>query len=223
VSANTAARLRELDTCVVSDAMDSLGLAGVADGLHPVWEGADVAGRVMTVTVREATSGIAVKPRHLGVGAIEASEPGDVIVVDNEGRVAMGAWGGLLTAAAREQGVAGVVVDGACRDVDEVRTLGFPAFARSGAMRTARGRVAEVATGEPVHIAGVEVRPGDFVRADGSGVVFVSADDVDRVLETAETLVAKEKRMLADLQAHRSPSAVLGGSYEHMLTGEVAR
>jgi regulator of RNase E activity RraA len=223
-------RLRELDTCAVSDAMDALGLAGVADGLRPLWEGAELAGRVVTVAVREVSAGAAKvsagpakAPRHLGAGAIEAAEPGDVIVLDNEGRVGMGSWGGLLTAAAAEHGIAGVVVDGACRDVDEIRASRFPVFARGGAMRTARGRVGEATWGEAVGIAGVEVQRGDFVRADGSGVVFVPASDIERVLQVAERLAAKEKLMLADLRAGRSPSAVLAGNYETMLTDETVR
>lgn len=218
----TVQRLHTLDTCVVSDAMDSLGLAGVADGLTPLWEGAELAGRVITVTLREVSTGSA-QPRHLGVGAIETAGPGDVVVLDNEGRVGMGSWGGLLTVAAVLRGVAGVVIDGACRDVDEIRSHGFPAFARSGAMRTARGRVGEVASGEPVRICDVEVRRGDFVRADGSGVLFVRAEDIERVLDAAEALAIKEKLMVADLRANRSPSEVLGGNYETMLIGEPVR
>jgi regulator of RNase E activity RraA len=212
------ARLSRFDSCTVSDACDALGVDRAVTGLRPVWEGARVCGRVVTVELAEVgDSDVPSAPVHLGVRAIEASEPGDVIVVANEGRIGMGGWGGLLATAAQRVGVAGVVVDGACRDVDEARELGFPVFARAGVPRTARGRVREVATGGRVRIAGIAVDSGDVIVADGSGVVVVSAADLERVVAEATRIHAREAEMVAALGAGVAIGEVLDSKYERML------
>jgi 4-hydroxy-4-methyl-2-oxoglutarate aldolase len=156
-------------------------------------------------------------PVHLGARAIAASRPGNVIVIDNDGREGMGSWGGLLSAAAALRGVAGVVSDGACRDVDEAREMTFPVFGRNPAVRTARGRVHEVSCGEPVSLCGTTVRPGDIVFADGSGALVIPAADAGRVTDRAEQIARRERAMQDDLRAGRSAVDVLGASYEHLL------
>jgi 4-hydroxy-4-methyl-2-oxoglutarate aldolase len=213
-------RLRVLDSCVVSDALDALGLSGTPLGIRPMWEGAKVAGRAMTVGLAPYPPPDGEAPVHLGVRAIEAAGPGDVIVVDNGGRTEMGCWGGLLSLAAAESGVAGVVLDGACRDVDEARELRFPAFARSPIARTARGRVYERQFGRPVSIGGVSVATGDLVLADGSGVVLLAADDAERVIGKAEALAQREKQMQEGLRQGIRPSEVLGQNYQKMLNNQ---
>jgi 4-hydroxy-4-methyl-2-oxoglutarate aldolase len=214
------ARLARLDSCSVSDALDSLGLAGTCEDMHPVWEGAKAAGRLVTVTVRPLGGDVAPSRVHLGVTAIERADPGAVIVVDNGGRTGMGGWGGLLAQAAAVHKVGGVVVYGACRDVDEIRELGLPAFAVAPAARTARNRVTEVASGEPVEIEGVRVATGDLVIADGTAVVFVAADRAEEVVAAAERFAAREAAMVRDLRAGVAPREVLGGNYESMLVEE---
>ncbi|WP_426243450.1 RraA family protein [Nocardioides sp. LHG3406-4] len=215
-------RLRQLDSCVVSDALDSLGFVTSPLGIHAMWEGAKVAGRAVTMKLGLAEAGASEKPVHLGVAAIEASEPGDVIVIDNAGRVGMGSWGGLLTVAAMERGVAGVVSDGALRDVDEARGHRFPVFARAPITRTARSRATEVAQGVDITIDGVPVRNGDLVIADGSGVVVIPVELAARVLDIAEGLAKREEGMQAGLRGGLSPSEVMGPQYQDMLKAQVA-
>lgn len=217
----TAARLGSLaalDACVVSDALDAAGIEGACLGLRPLWAGAQATGRARTVELRPIAEASTDLPKtHLGVRAIERSDPGDVIVVANAGRVEMGAWGGLLSAAAAQRGVAGVVADGACRDVDEASDRRFPVFARAGITRTARGRVFELASGDPVMVAGVAVREGDYVRADGSGVVVIPAERIDEVLRIASEMALRERAMVAGIEAGRSLEELLGAGYELMI------
>jgi regulator of RNase E activity RraA len=210
-------RLSTLDVCSVSDAMDALDIQGAVAGLVPLWEGARLVGRAVTVRLAEGPPPPEAPVVHLGAAAIEASRPGDVIVVDNAGRTGMGGWGGLLTLAASLRGIAGVVVDGACRDVDEARELGFPTFARAGVQRTARRRVHEEATGEPVTLAGIQVSPGDVVMADGSGVVCLPAGRAADIVARAEAIRDREQDMQQALKAGLAVSSVLGGDYERML------
>jgi len=210
-------RLRELDTCTVSDALDALGLDGVLDGITPRWEGARAAGRVVTMQLAEGPAPAGEPKVHLGVRAILSASPGDIIVVANAGRTGMGSWGGLLSVAARQRGLAGVVTDGACRDVDEARELRFPVFARASAARTARGRIHEAACNEPVRIGSLTVHAGDLVLADGTAVVVIAAGRAAAVLDQAEEIAARETAMAGEIQGGADLRDVLGIRYEGML------
>ena len=209
-----------LDVCVVNDALDRVGLSGYLAGLAPLWEGASMVGRAVTVTLTEGAADPAAPPVHLGATAIDLAGPGRVIVVDNAGRLGMGAWGGLLCAAAAVRGINGVVVNGACRDVDEARELRFPVFAAGRTAVTARGRVHETATGSPVIIAAVTVRTGDLIVADGTGVVVVPQDRVHEVAEIARDLAQREQRIAVELRAGTAARVAMGASYEHALRRE---
>jgi 4-hydroxy-4-methyl-2-oxoglutarate aldolase len=219
---DVVARLARLDSCAVSDALDKLGLRGTVTGLAPLSSQRRVAGRVHTVKLIAAAkapprSG---PPRHLGCAAIEACASGEVIVVEQRSGVDAGSWGGILSLGAKLHGVAGVIADGPVRDVDEARQMDFPVFARSATARTARARVAEEATDVPVEIGDVTVRPGDFVIADATSVVFVSAAEIARVLDVAEDIAAREAHMAAELRAGKPIGEVMGANYEHMLKKE---
>lgn len=197
------ARLGRLDSCAVSDALDRLGLPGATIGLGPVSVvGTRIAGRVITVEVGPRQGDEPVP--HLAAPAIAAGGPGEVIVIDHHGRTDVSSWGGILSHAARQRGIEGVVVDGACRDVDESRTIGFPVFARSAVPVTARGRIVQRSMNAPIRCAGVLVRPGDLVVADGSGVVFVPGDHAAAVVDAAESIAALEAEMTSAVRAGRS-------------------
>jgi len=209
-------RLSRLDCCAVSDALDKLKLSGVVSGLPQLAGSGRIAGRAITMKL-----GIGTAPpgptRHLGTTAIEAANPGDVIVVEQKSGVEAGSWGGILALGAKLRGVAGVVADGPVRDIDEAKSFDFPVFARACTARTARGRVVELATNGPVEIGTVTVNPGDYVIADGSGVVFIKPEHIERVLEAAESIAARETAMAQALRAGRPITEVMGANYEHML------
>lgn len=218
--ADIVRRLEQLNTCTVSDALDSMREAGAVSGLLPLWDCGRVAGRVHTVQLRhlEATDQ-ASTATHLGARAIEASGPGDVIAVANHGRTDSAGWGGLLSVAASVRQVAAVVVDGACRDVEEAIAVGFPLFARASTPVSARGRTVEEASDVPVEIGGVQLSPGDFVIADRNGVAFVRETIALEIVGRAEDLVNREGSMLADLEQGVAASRVMDQRYESMLLG----
>jgi len=155
--------------------------------------------------------------RHLCTAAIEAANPGDVIVVEQRTGIDAAAWGGNLALGAKMRGVAGVIVEGPARDLDDCRKLDFTIYARSHTARTARGRIVEVATNEPITVGDVTVTPGDYVLADASAVVFVQASEIARVVETAEAIMAREEAMAQALREGKPISQVMGANYEHML------
>jgi 4-hydroxy-4-methyl-2-oxoglutarate aldolase len=211
--------LTGLDTCSVSDALDRLGLPGAVPGLTALTAARRIAGTVITVELAPAgePGNRPAGTRHLATAAIEAAGPGDVIVVAAGGRTGAAGWGGVLSVAAVTRGVAGVVVDGACRDVDEARDLGLPVYARSGVPRTARGRLTEVSWNEPVRLGDVTVTGGDWVVADGSGVVFVPAGRAREVIAAAREIAAREAVMVQRVRAGEPVSRVLAAGYENML------
>jgi regulator of RNase E activity RraA len=209
-------RLRRLDACAVSDALDMLGLPGVVTGLPQRSGRGRIAGQAVTMKVGPGTPPPG-PPRHLGCSAIEAAGPDDVIVVEQRSGIEAGCWGGLLTLGAKVRGVAGVIADGPLRDVDEAVAYEFPVFSRSLTSLTARGRVVELGTQVPVQVGSAEVAPGDYVLADQSGVIFIAERDIERVLDTAETIVAREAAMAKAIAAGTPIGQVMGGSYEHML------
>jgi regulator of RNase E activity RraA len=210
-------RLEKLSTTNVADALDALGLKGATYGIRPIWEGASkIVGKA--VTVKLTAAGLTKSKHHLGVKAIEAAEPGDVIVVDNGGRLDTSCWGGILANGAQMKGVSGVVIDGACRDVDDYVEIKFPVYARGSVVATARGRIMEEATNVLIQFGGVQVRPGDVVVADRSGVVIIPQEKLEEVVEKAEELFEKEERMIAEIRAGRSMLEVdTKYNYEKML------
>jgi len=209
-------RLKRLDCCAVSDALDKLGLAGAVTGIAQLSTSRRIAGRILTVKlgVGEAPPG---KPRHVSTTAIEAAQPGDIIVVEQHSGVNAASWGGILTLGAKLRGVAGTIADGPVRDIDESRQLDFPVFGTSVTTFTARGRIVELDTGGPITIKGIPVKPGDYAIADGSGVIFISAENIERVLATAEEIFAREAAMAQALREGKPITEVMGANYENML------
>jgi regulator of RNase E activity RraA len=213
-------RLRRLDACAVSDALDKLQLPGAVSGLPQRSGSGRIAGRAVTMKVGpgQPPGGPA---RHLGCTAIEQAGPDTIIVVEQRSGLEAGCWGGLLTLGAKVRGVAGVVADGPLRDVDEAVACEFPVFSRTLTSRTARGRVVELGVQVPLTLGGagdeVIVEAGDYVLADQSAVIFIAAADIERVLDAAETIVAKEAAMAKAILSGTPIGQVMGGNYEHML------
>jgi regulator of RNase E activity RraA len=208
-------RLKRMDSCAVSDALDKLGLKGSVTGIHRLTTDRRIAGRVLTVKLDRAEG--RQNTRHLCTQAIEAAESGDIIVVEQSTGLDAASWGGNLAIGARIRGVAGVIVEGPVRDIDDCQKLDFAVFARAHTARTARGRIVETATNEPITVGDVTVAPGDYVIADGSAVVFIEQREIERVLEAAEAIWAREEAMAQALREGVPISTVMGANYETML------
>ena len=204
-------RLRALDSCAVSDALDSYDIGGAALGVAPVWSTYGVvAGLVRTVTAGpRASDGPAA---HIAAAAIDDSGPDHVLVIANGGRLDVSCWGGILSRAAISRGIQGTVVDGACRDASEAGELGYPVFARAVVPVSARGRIVQLAMDEPILFGQIPVRSGDFVIADGNGVAFVPADQAEHVIELAERIVVREQEMAAAVAQGRPVSDIMHDS-----------
>jgi regulator of RNase E activity RraA len=207
-------RLKALDVCALSDALDRLGRPPAVTGLIAQTVRGRICGRAATV---KFAAGSKTAARHACTAAVEAAGPGGVVVVEQRTGVDAAGWGGILSRAAKTGGLSGAVVDGPARDIDEALEIGFAVFARSCTARTARGRIHEADTQCPVQVGEVTVEPGDYVVADSSGVVFIKAADVGEVLEAAEAIAAREAAMTREVEAGQPVSQVMGAGYEHML------
>jgi 4-hydroxy-4-methyl-2-oxoglutarate aldolase len=197
---------------MVSDALDRLNLGSVVSNVPQCSGDGRIAGRAITVKLGTSTG--AIPTRHLCTTAVELGGPETIVVVEQRTGVDAGSWGGLLTLGAHVKRIAGVVLDGPVRDLDEARAIGFPIFCRSTTARTARRRIVEIATNVPVMFETVQVQPGDYVLADRSGVAFIDPEHIDEVLRVGESIAATEREMVRAIEAGVPIGQVMAARYE---------
>jgi regulator of RNase E activity RraA len=200
LEAKILAGFRELGdlTGTTSDALDECDIAGAvpASLLKPTTPGARIVGQAITVLNRLVSE----RRKVSGLADIEAhnlAEPGDVLVV--QGVPNISSMGGISASIGKRQGETGAIVDGAVRDVDHSRAIGYPIWSSSVSPITGKWRIETMAVNDPVHIAGIEVRPGDLVIADECGICFVPYARAAEVLAVAQRLAAAEAARLKAL------------------------
>ena len=190
VTAEAIAKFRELDTTCVSDALDRLGIRGACHGISPQVTGVKAVGPAYTVSYR---------PRGVERGPagdfIDDVEAGQVVVIDNGGRTWCTVWGDLMTLIAQRRGVAGTVIDGVCRDLPGIIQERYPMFTRGRYMATGKDRVEFEALNVPVTVSDIQVKPGDIMVCDDTGVVVVPAEKAEDVLKAALEIDAAERKM----------------------------
>ncbi len=129
--------------------------------------------------------------------ALHAAKPGDVVVIDAGGETETSVFGGLMGSLFKNLGVQGAVIDGACRDIDELRDLGFILFSKAVTARGTHtmfsGRKTDVEVNVPVQCGGIVVQPGDVVVADEIGVTVVPSADLEKVLAAAKEQADREE------------------------------
>ncbi len=192
-------KFRPYSTTNVSDALDKLGLHPGIVGILPLYEACPkLLGTAMTMRVTAA--GPTRPSAHMGVDPIMAAGKGDVIVIDNAGHLDENCWGEIMTYASIQRGIHGVVIDGASRDIDVIKTLNFPVYARGRVPLTARGRIMQDAYNCLVRLGGVQVRPGDIIMADENGVAVVPRERAGEVLAAAEEIFQREAKIVEELK-----------------------
>ena len=151
-----------------------------------------------TATVSDAPEGCGLPP---GQGGLRRMWGHDVLVVATGSRTDVSSWGGILSVGTAMRSIRGVITDGACRDVEQARELGFPVFARAQVPVTARGRLQQKSVGAPGSLGEMTVEPGDVVLADEGGVVIIPRARAIEVLEAAQRLSARGARIEAEVRA----------------------
>jgi regulator of RNase E activity RraA len=189
-------RLKALGVTTLSDALDRLGINGQCLGVMPFDRGMAFAGTAYTVRM---------VPVGLSGGSvgdyIDEVESGQVVVLDNGGRLDATVWGDILTLVAHRKGIAATVIDGVCRDIGRSIELAYPIFARANTMRTGKDRVTAEAYGVTVQVAGVRVEPGDWLVGDADGVIAIPNASLDAVIAAAQEIEAAEHRIRAAVMA----------------------
>jgi 4-hydroxy-4-methyl-2-oxoglutarate aldolase len=183
-------RASKLDTTALSDALDRLGIPGQCLNIKPLDPRFRMAGRAFTILYGPA----AVPPGTVGDFIDDVAE-GSVIVIDNGGRENATVWGDILTMVAHRRKIAGTVIDGACRDTNLSREIGYPIFSRSYSMRTGKDRVQVEGMNCAVNIGDARILPGDILRGDGDGVIAIPQAHENAVLTAAEEIDAVEDKI----------------------------
>ncbi len=196
---NLLERLRAFSTCQVADAFDKLKIRGHMPDiilLSPTPEGRMI-GPAHTVGMVPAGGA---KVSKQATHQVDSAPPGSVMVISSPAGVTNANWGGLMTTRAKAMGLAGAVVDGRARDIEEHRELGFTVFARSISVHGSGGYTAVGSVGEPVSCGGVTVREGDIVLGDVNGVVVIPAERLEEVLAKTEELAGIEEKITRALE-----------------------
>ncbi len=182
---NTRQRLLKLGTGAVSDALEK---GGAMDHLVRPWSAnSRMAGPAFTVQVHTADILMVSK-------ALAECPAGHVLVIDGHGEKNTALWGGLTTLSALRKGLAGVVIDGAIRDLADIRVSQLPVFARA-VVPNAGGAQYAGKLQVPVACGGMVVHPGDWLVGDDDGVVVIPAARLDETVEKAARIGEAEKRI----------------------------
>jgi 3-hexulose-6-phosphate synthase/6-phospho-3-hexuloisomerase len=187
----------QVSTPNISDAMHR---RGVMKGIKPVFENIKLVGKAITVQTFE---GDWAKP----VEATDVANEGDVIVV-YAGAKDVAPWGELASWSCKQRGIAGIVIDGAVRDVDEIRRLRFPVFARYVVPNAGEPKgFGELNT--EITCGGQPVRPGDWIVGDDNGVVVIPKEQAYEIARRAKEVWKTEERVRAEIKRGRTLSQVL--------------
>lgn len=202
-----------LDTPGVSDAMDKLGLHGQALGIMPLANYTQVVvGPAFTVKYVPASH----PPGTVG-DFIDDVAPGDVVVIDNDGRTDCTVWGDIMTQYAGLRGIAATVIDGVCRDVSKALGDNYPMFSAGRFMRTGKDRVQVESVQTTVAIGRVRVASRDIVVADANGVVIVPRARAADVARTARQIEAAESRIREEIVQGKTLGAARAALGYHSL------
>lgn len=197
VEEEIVAIFRKVSTPNISDAMHR---KGAMRDIHPIIQGTKIVGTAVTV---QTFAGDWAK----SVEAIDLAGPGNVIVIYN-GSNDIAPWGGLATLSCKNRGIEGVVIDGAVRDVDEIRAMKYPVFAsaivpNAGEPKGMGEINAEITCGSQT------VRPGDYIVGDESGVVVVPKDRAYEIAKRAKMVEETESRLYEEIRRGKTLSQVL--------------
>ncbi len=206
VTAEIVAQARQVTVADIHESMGQMGRAQLMSArMRPIADKQKIAGPAVTAFCAPGDNLMMHRALYL-------AQPGDVLVVVCQAELSGAQWGDLATRYALKKGLAGVIVHGCARDVDQVRTLGFPVWATYiHPIHPDKGGHGFVNT--PVVCEGVHVCPGDLVVADGDGVIVVPRDDAARVMTAAQVKMKKEDE---------AAEAVKGGAAVWDLSGAAA-
>ena len=202
---NLIAQYRMLSTANVSDGLDRLGIKGAPHGIGPLW---DACPKIVgpAATLKLVPVGQAEESPVLGtLEAVKRGRPGDVLVIDQAGRMDVNSYGGVAGFTTRHFGLAGCVIDGVTRDIDEYKQLNLPVYGRGFIQQSIRDRCACAGYAIEVQLGGVPVRPGDLIVADENGVCVVPQEKAAELLEFAQLFKSIEDTVVEAVRGGADP------------------
>jgi 4-hydroxy-4-methyl-2-oxoglutarate aldolase len=194
VDAGVVTRASALAASVFADVA---GRRGTLDArIQPLARSMRMAGPAFTVEVRPGDN-------LMIHAAIAMAQPGDVIVVDGKGDTTCALMGSIMITACKKIGLAGVVLDGAHRDSEEILAMGFPLYSvgsnPNGPTKNVPGRI-----NWPISCGGTSIAPGDLLIGDGDGVVVIERQHAESLIALADQKVREERGRIADIESGRS-------------------
>jgi 4-hydroxy-4-methyl-2-oxoglutarate aldolase len=209
-TAEIMATFMKASTGNVADAVDeATGVRGfMTSDMKPVFK-AKVIGPAVTVLLRKGLRNDKRDWPNLQIQTLDEAPPGSVMVEVLEDGLDTAGIGNLMATTAKVRGLAGMVIDGGARDIEELEEIGFPVWSRSQVPATSVGRYVPVAKNVPVMCAGVLVHPGDWIVGDRTGVVVVPKDSLPRVLTLLRQYDEKETKMVPLIKETKSMGKAL--------------
>ena len=183
-------KIANFSTATLHEAYDRRG--ALPSVIKPITQGLHLTGPAVTVELRPGDNLMLHK-------AIYEAEEGDILVVDAKGFTEAGIWGDIMTCAAMQRGINGLVVYGSVRDKKEIIESGFPVFTSGicirGTIKTGPGFI-----NKQIAVSDIIIEPGDVIRGDSDGVVVIKYSDLETVIVRAEAIVNKEEMVKKKLK-----------------------
>ncbi|HVN83052.1 MAG TPA: RraA family protein [Terriglobia bacterium] len=203
--AEIVAELKKASTGNIADAVDeATGQRGfMVHDMKPVFK-TKIAGPAATAVLRPVLKTDKREYPNYALQILDEAPPGSVLVYVLEDGMETAGIGNLMSTTAKVRGLAGAVIDGGARDIDEIEEIGFPVFSRSVTPATSVGRYVSVAKQVPVTCGGVLVRPGDYVVGDVTGVVVIPGEKVAQVVDLLRQYDEKENKMIPIIKEQKS-------------------
>lgn len=200
-----ALRGAENSTGNIADAVEeATGARGWMNAdMKPLYD-TKIVGRAATALMRPVLKNDTRKYRNHALELLDQAEPGSVLVYVMEDGLEIAAMGNLMATTAKVRALEGAVIDGAVRDIAEIRRIGFPVFSRRVSPATSVGRMVSVAKQVPVVCGGIQVNPGDYIVGDPDGVVVVPQAAAERVVALLKEYDDKESKMVPIIEREKS-------------------
>ena len=192
------AQFLKYPSSMISDALDELGINGAISGLFPqIYNQKRISGRALPVKFKKKSLDPEAWRFGGGVGkpleqVLKKMSSGQIVVMDLQGTVNATAWGGLASKLAQRKGVAGTIMHGTCRDLEEIRECGYPVWAIGVCPRRSRNDFTFGSINEPIKITDVIIKQNDIIIDNQSGVVCVPEDTINDVLKLLEKILHQE-------------------------------
>lgn len=188
-----------LGTSTIGNVLDDLKIQGIVQNIKPICPGFRFVGSALTVKEVTGVLGTYTNEDFKIGTVIDSAQDGDIIVIDNGGQQ-VSTWGGMASVAARLRGVGGLVVDGGVRDWDEINEFKFPVFSRFVVPTSGKTRIKVISVNTVIKIDNINVRPGDILVGDGTGIAVIPIELAKHVMETARVYDQQDKQALEEIR-----------------------